>query len=152
MFLEHKIPPLVVAAIAGTIMWGVSRIVPAGSFPTPNRIFLCAVAAIVGIVIMTIAILSFRTAQTTVNPLQPESAEQLVTGGIFKISRNPMYVGLALILLSLAAYLQNLVALLAVPLFMIYMTFFQIRPEERALSEKFGEEFQAYKDSVRRWL
>ncbi len=133
-------------------MWGTSRLVPAGTFPIPHRILLCAVVAVVGIVIATIAILSFRKAQTTTNPLEPESVEQLVTNGIYQLSRNPMYLGATLILLALAVYLRNSMAFVAMPLFMIYLTLFQIRPEERILAEKFGEEFESYRKAVRRWL
>ena len=84
--------------------------------------------------------------------MEPESAEQLVTNGIYQLSRNPMYLGATLILLALAVYLRNSMAFVAMPLFMIYLTLFQIRPEERILAEKFGEEFESYRKAVRRWL
>ena len=98
------------------------------------------------------AILSFKHAQTTINPLDPNEAEALVTSGIFGISRNPMYVGLTLVLLAWAVFLQNSMAFITLPLFVIYITVFQIRPEERALAQKFGAAFESYRTSVRRWL
>jgi protein-S-isoprenylcysteine O-methyltransferase Ste14 len=151
-FLDHKVPPLVVLIIVAMIMWGASRLVPAAAFVIPYRIILCVVAIVVGVAIGATAIRSFRAAQTTVNPLHPDAAERLVSNGIYQRSRNPMYLGATFVLLALAVYLQNLMAFVTLPLFMIYLTVFQIRPEERVLAEKFGEEFQSYQRSVRRWL
>ena len=96
--------------------------------------------------------ISFRVAKTTVNPLKPETASSLVTSGVFKYSRNPMYVGLAIILLAWTTYLAVPLGLLAVVGFIAYIQRFQIVPEERALVVLFGNEFEAYQSTVRRWL
>ena len=96
--------------------------------------------------------ISFRIARTTVNPLKPETASSLVTFGIFGYSRNPMYVGLAIILLAWTTYLAVPFGLIAVLGFMAFIQRFQIAPEERALVLLFGDEFKAYQSSVRRWL
>ena len=97
-------------------------------------------------------VLSFKLAKTTVNPSKPEQASKLITSGIYRLSRNPMYVGLAFILVAWGIWLSSLWALLCVAGFIAYLTFFQIMPEERALTKLFGEEYIAYKAKVRRWL
>ncbi|MFQ3324666.1 MAG: protein-S-isoprenylcysteine O-methyltransferase Ste14 [Pseudomonadales bacterium] len=96
--------------------------------------------------------MSFRLAKTTVNPLKPESASSLVVSGVFKISRNPMYVGFALLLLAWCVYLLAPVLLMILLLFMAVITRFQIIPEERAMLKLFGEEFIDYQKAVRRWF
>ena len=84
--------------------------------------------------------------------MKPETASSIVTVGIYRFTRNPMYLGLAFALAGWAIYLANLAALLIVPIFVAYMTQFQIKPEERALLAKFGADFAAYMAAVRRWL
>ena len=95
---------------------------------------------------------AFQRARTTVNPINPAASTALVVNGIYRVTRNPMYLGFALLLLALAMYLGKLSGLLLVPLFMAYLQHFQIRPEERALQAKFGALFVAYCRQVRRWL
>ncbi len=150
--LDNKVPPPIICAAVAVIMWGASYLVPAAAFTMPYRYVFCALAVALGISISATAILSFKHAQTTINPLDPNEAEALVTSGIFGISRNPMYVGLTLVLLAWAVFLQNSMAFITLPLFVIYITVFQIRPEERALAQKFGAAFESYRTSVRRWL
>ncbi len=84
--------------------------------------------------------------------MKPDTASSVVTAGIYRATRNPMYLGLALALAGWAMYLSNLVALLIVPAFVAYMTQFQIKPEERTLLAKFGPGFAAYMAAVRRWI
>ncbi len=86
------------------------------------------------------------------NPTKPSATSSLVTGGVFRLTRNPMYLSLLLYLLAWAAYLSNWLAALLVPLFVVYITELQIKPEERALSALFGAEYASYKARVRRWL
>ena len=75
-----------------------------------------------------------------------------MSDGVYRYTRNPMYVGLACCVLAWGVYLQNFAALLGVVIFIAYMTHFQIKPEERALQEKFGDEYANFKSKVRRWL
>lgn len=96
--------------------------------------------------------ISFRRARTTVNPLKPEAASALVTSGIYRYTRNPMYVGFALWLLAWGLYLASPLVLLGVLGFVLYMNRLQIAPEERALGRLFGADFAAYRQRVRRWL
>jgi len=97
-------------------------------------------------------VLAFRQAQTTVNPVKPESASTVVSNGIFAYTRNPMYLALLLLLLAYAIWLENMLAFVGCPLFVAYMNRFQIYPEERALEGLFGERYLVYKQKVRRWI
>ena len=97
-------------------------------------------------------IVSFRQARTTVNPMKPETATTLVTSGVFRYTRNPMYLGMLLVLLAWAAFLASPASLAGVIAFVIYMRHFQIRPEEAALTSLFGQAYLEYRQRVRRWL
>lgn len=101
---------------------------------------------------MLSGVMAFRRARTTVNPLNPEAATALVIVGVYRYTRNPMYVGLATMLVGWAVYLAAPLALLGPPIFVLFIARFQIVPEERALAEKFGREFADYRKKVRRWL
>ncbi|MEO8280563.1 MAG: isoprenylcysteine carboxylmethyltransferase family protein, partial [Ideonella sp.] len=116
------------------------------------RLAISVAILVAGIGISVAGLLAFRRAKTTVNPTKPERASALVTTGIYRVTRNPMYLGLALVLIAWAVFLSSAWALLGVVGFALYMGRFQIAPEERALSRLFGSEFESYKASVRRWL
>lgn len=131
-------------------MLGFAWIAPALDVPVP-RLLAFPVGAI-GAALDAVALVQFLRMRTTTNPLKPASASALVTGGIYRSTRNPMYLGLATLLAAWAIYLGNLAALAGVPLFILYMNRFQILPEERALEERFGPEYIAYRARVRRWL
>jgi protein-S-isoprenylcysteine O-methyltransferase Ste14 len=113
---------------------------------------LTAGCLIIGLLIPIAGSIAFRKAQTTINPLKPEQASTLVKSGVFGFSRNPMYLGMSLVLFAWAISLMNVAALLLVPCFMLFIDRFQIQPEERALAAKFGAEFESYRRSVRRWI
>jgi protein-S-isoprenylcysteine O-methyltransferase Ste14 len=106
----------------------------------------------VGVAIIVAGFLAFRQAKTTVNPLTPQATTAIVTSGIYRFSRNPMYLGFLVVLTGWAMYLSNLLAFAFLPLFVLYINRFQIVPEERALYAKFSHVFTAYKRSVRRWV
>jgi len=97
-------------------------------------------------------VIFFRRAKTTINPLTPKATTTLVTTGIYRISRNPMYVGFIFILWAWAIFLKAPFSLLGVGLYIIYIQHFQIKPEEKALEQHFGNDFITYKNNVRRWL
>jgi protein-S-isoprenylcysteine O-methyltransferase Ste14 len=149
---ENKIPPPSVAVVIGLAMWGLSLRLPGVDVDEFARVIATSVAALIGVLFFISGAVSFRRAKTTVNPLKPESASSLVTSGIYRISRNPMYVGLALFLVAWAVYLASPWAFLGVVAFVIYINYFQILPEERALAALFGSEFALYQSKVRRWL
>jgi protein-S-isoprenylcysteine O-methyltransferase Ste14 len=151
--LETRIPPPVVMLLSGALAWGLARTLPGGAFTLPGRPLPWALlSALAGGAVAVAGIREFRRAGTTVNPLKPHDASALVSGGPFRYTRNPMYVGLALVLTGWILWLGSAWAALALPAFVLYITRFQIRPEERALEAHFGEAFRSYASRVRRWL
>ena len=148
--LELKLPPAAVWFICVLIMWGIARLLPFLALP---RMPLVAIAvAGIGIGIAFAGVWSFHKARTTINPLTPSQATHFVSKGVYQLSRNPMYVGLACCLIAWAIWLTYLLAWIGIPLFIAYMTHFQIIPEERVLKLKFGKEYENYCLKVRRWL
>ena len=152
-FLDTKIPPPLVGLIFALLVWVISAVTAPLIFFSQQQLLLAAGSLLmVGFGFAISGGISFRIAKTTVNPLKPETASSLVISGVFKISRNPMYVGMAFILLAWTTYLAAPFGLLAVAGFIAYIQYFQIIPEERALIKLFGAEFEAYQARVRRWL
>jgi protein-S-isoprenylcysteine O-methyltransferase Ste14 len=151
-WLETRIPPLVVVAIFAAAMWGLRLAVPALTTPYAGHLWIALILLAAGLLVMEEGARQFRRARTTVNPLHPEKATSIVDTGIFRITRNPMYAGMLLMLVGWAAYLANAVTLAGPLLFILYMNRFQIRPEERALTQVFGDPYRAYLGRVRRWI
>jgi len=151
-WLESKIPPPVVAIVIGLAMWGAAPWGPALPVEAGWRRGLSAVLLAVAVAFDLAGLLAFRAMRTTVNPLAPTRATALVTGGVYRVTRNPMYVGLCVLLLAWAMYLGALAPWLGPPLFVAYITRFQIQPEERALRRLFGGRYAQYTARVRRWL
>ena len=149
--LELKIPPPVVGALVAALMWGLATLPPSLPLPGGVRVALAGILAAVGIAFDLSGLIAFRRARTTVNPLRPERASALVTGGIYRVTRNPMYVGMAFLLTAWAVYLSALWPFLGPALFVVYITRFQIKPEEQVLRERFSE-YHTYASQVRRWL
>jgi len=150
--LELKVPPPVLALLLGLLMWLASSLVAPVEVPFGPRVGVALVLASVGLVFGLAGMVSFWRAKTTINPTRPTATSSLVTSGAFRFTRNPMYLSLLLYLFAWAAYLSNLLALLFVPMYVLYINEFQIKPEERVLSSLFGPEYAAYKERVRRWL
>jgi protein-S-isoprenylcysteine O-methyltransferase Ste14 len=149
--LELKIPPPAVAVLIAAGMWMTLRLSPVIALPQLLRTTALPVA-VAGIAVISTGLLSFRRARTTMNPMQPQAAAALVRSGIYSVSRNPMYLGLLLVLLAWTAYLSSLWAALGPLVFVLYINRFQIAPEERILAAKFGASYADYKASVRQWL
>lgn len=150
--LELKIPPPVVAGIIAALMWGISHLAPVMQVPAFMRIAAAITLALAGLGISLAGIIAFRRAHTTVNPMKPETTSSLVCSGIYKATRNPMYVGVLFVLLAWAVFLSSVWALMGPWAFMLYINRFQIAPEERVLLAMFGSSYSAYKSRVRRWL
>lgn len=150
--LQLKIPPVALTLICGLLMWGLSAAVPAATFPFPGALTVAVVVVFIGGVIAISGVFAFLRHSTTTNPMTPDAAESIVTDGIYRFTRNPMYVGLTLALVGWAVFLANAAALLVPPLFVAWLTHFQIKPEERALVEKFGRTYADYMADVRRWV
>ena len=150
--LELKVPPPVLMLLFAVTMWLLSMSAPSLTLALPWRIPVALILWSAGIAIALAALFEFLRAKTTVNPLTPEAAAAMVTSGIYRYSRNPMYVGLLLALIGWDVWLSHLLAFALLPFFILYINRFQIEPEERALSTKFGGLFRDYRRSVRRWL
>lgn len=150
--LELKIPPPAVALVTAVLMWVVSRSSPALAFVFPaGNVFAAGLAAI-GLMVAISGVVTFRRARTTLNPTKPEASSSLVSWGIYKVTRNPMYLGLLLVLTAGAIFLSNWLPFLFLPVFVVYINRFQIVPEEQALTSLFAREFVYYQSRVRRWL
>lgn len=149
--MENRIPPpfvLIAAMVLMRAIAGIDPFVHATSYSNGMGLLF----VVIGCGISVAGIVSFSRAKTTVNPLNPEKASQLVTSGIFGLSRNPMYLGMASICVGGAVYLQSPLALFGVAAFVLYIQRFQIQPEEKAMQTLFGEQFAQYKQRTRRWL
>lgn len=150
--LELKIPPPLVGLSVAVMMWFAAAMLPALSFPWAESRWLAGGLLLAGLGFDFAAILLFFKARTTVNPLSPQNTSAIVRSGVYAMSRNPMYVGMLLLLSAWAVYLQNGAALFFLPLFVLYINRFQIKPEERFLLEQFGADYDDYRRGVRRWL
>ena len=150
--LELKVPPLALVLVCAVGIALLGRFVPAANVPFPGHRALAAVAVLAGIAFSVAGIVQFRAARTTVNPMSPDRASAVVTSGVYRLTRNPMYLGMALILAGLAFWWASGPGLLLVAAYGAYMTQFQIKPEERALETVFGAAYRAYRARVRRWI
>jgi protein-S-isoprenylcysteine O-methyltransferase Ste14 len=150
--LELKVPPLVLVLILAGAMWFAAMQLPSLAITLPWRHGLAVTISSVGILFILAGVYAFQKAKTTVNPTKPAAASSVVTSGVYRFSRNPMYVGFLLALIGWAIILSHTLPFLFLPAFAAYMNRFQISPEERALSAKFGDEYETYKQAVRRWL
>ncbi|MFS8535652.1 MAG: isoprenylcysteine carboxylmethyltransferase family protein [Limnochordales bacterium] len=154
LLVELRIPPPVVFLVSGLLMRMLAAVVPDLEVPVPDpaRTIAAVLLLALGILCGALGLRELHAAGTTPDPRYPEQAAALVTGGIYRYTRNPMYLGMAVILAAWAVWLDNLAALLGVPAFVAYISRFQILPEERALAARFGAAYEAYRRSVRRWL
>ncbi|MEP1441871.1 MAG: isoprenylcysteine carboxylmethyltransferase family protein [Hyphomicrobiales bacterium] len=146
------IPPPVQGVIAAVIMWAIAKFVPALNTPFNGSLKLAIVVGAFGLAIEFAALFMFLRAKTTVSPLSPQKTESLVINGLYKYSRNPMYLGLAFLLIAYAVWLSNPLSTLVLLGFVWWITKFQIEPEEEVLREKFGNEYIEYQDRVGRWF
>lgn len=149
-FLQNRIPPVAVLVVCALLM--LLGALPWLGMLSTVRLALAFSTLLLGCAICLAGVLSFRQARTTVNPLVPQEASTLVDGGIYRYSRNPMYLGFAIVLLAWALALGKALPFLGVIGFVLYIQRFQILPEERALQQRFGASFGSYKSRVRRWI
>jgi protein-S-isoprenylcysteine O-methyltransferase Ste14 len=138
--------------LAAALMWALHRWLPLGHLIATPWNYFAALPAVIGRAITVAAGVRFRQARTTFDPLKPREASCLVTDGVFRVSRNPMYLGLVLLLIGWALWLGTVSPWLVPPLFVIVISVAHIVPEEQALEELFGEAYLAYRHSVRRWI
>lgn len=150
--LELRVPPLALLVVFAVAMAALAYALPAAQVEIPAKSLVAISLVVAGCIVAAAGVIAFRRHETTVNPLTPEQSSALVTTGIYRFSRNPMYLGFLLILAGWSVWLANWVAALLLPGFVVYMNKFQIEPEERVLKEKFAPQFAGYAKGVRRWL
>jgi protein-S-isoprenylcysteine O-methyltransferase Ste14 len=150
--LENKIPPPVLVLIIGTLMACATHFVAGAPLPEQARFAISVLCGLIGLVFGLSAFFAFGRAKTTIDPVYIERASTLVTSGIYRYSRNPMYVALTALLLCWAAYLSSWWGFAGPLFFVLFIDRFQIRPEERVMKAKFEPSYEAYCRDVRRWL
>lgn len=144
-------PPLITLACIG-LNAAIYTLFPERRLDIPGQAVFFALFTFIGLGILLSSVDLFRRNKTTVNPLKPDKASALVTTGLYQFSRNPMYLGMALVLVGFAWMWAHWYAAVPIVIFVAYMTQFQIKPEEAALEQKFGQAFEVYKARVRRWI
>lgn len=150
---ETKVPPLLLTLLCALAMWLVAYYFPReGLYGSFLRFTLSGLLLLAGLIFLFGGALRFRQEKTSMNPIKPESASKLVVSGLYRLSRNPVYLGMALCLMAWAVYLASIFAFSGPVLFILYMNRFQIVPEERALERIFAQDYLAYKNRVRRWI
>ena len=150
MDIKTKFPPPLVALTFGFLINYTKNIFP--KIEIKNEIIFGSFMIISGLIIILSAIILYKKYQTTVSPLNPSNATKLITDGVYKFSRNPMYLGLLLVLFGISIILNPIGGLFLIPLFILYLNLFQIIPEENAMVDLFKDEFLEYKKNVRRWI
>ena len=148
--MNNKIPPPIVTLFFGLCIYLSRSYFPEFSNSVLN--LLSIISFVVGIFVFAAAVSSFKKQKTTVNPISIENASSLVVSGIFKYSRNPMYLGMSIVLLGLTFKFNVIGGLLFTGIFMLFITIFQIKPEEVAMEKLFDQEWKDYTKNVRRWL
>ncbi|MBX3724626.1 MAG: isoprenylcysteine carboxylmethyltransferase family protein [Xanthomonadales bacterium] len=150
--MHRLLPPPAALFLAGLLAWLLARAFPAWQVVLPGQQGVALALAVAGSSLMLAAALSLLAARTTLNPLHPERASTLIAVGAFALSRNPIYLGDALLLCAWLVWLGQPLGLLALAGFVLWLDRAQIPAEERALAQRFGADWQAYRARVRRWL
>lgn len=147
-----KLPPALVFLIFGGFMYLLATYLPVGYFDFFGRLFLMKFFIVLSTVVIGIALTQFLKHKTTVDPHNPSKTEKLITKGIYNYTRNPMYLGMLLLLLAWGLWLGNAFNTLLAAAFVAYMNRFQISAEEAALRVRFGKAYERYLIKVRRWF
>ncbi len=151
--MKLKIPPVIIVALCALLMWSLDKyILPEYAIYFSGQRVVSKGLFVACMVTVLLALNIFRKQKTTADPINPSKASSLVSSGIFGVSRNPMYLSMLLLLIGWAVKLGNPFSILILVFFVWYMTEFQIKPEEKALAEIFGEEYEEYCQKVRRWV
>jgi len=150
--IRLKIPPPIQGLISLGLIWTAGRYFPIFAFNLSYQTWLAGLLVLGGFAIDIAGLLAFRKVQTTINPLRPQYASHLVIVGIYHVTRNPMYLGMLVVLLGAVVYFGNLSGFLVLPLFVFSINKLQIEPEEKSLDKLFGDSYQKYRADVRRWI
>tara|TARA_R110000868_G_scaffold175564_1_gene412665 strand:+ start:21707 stop:22159 length:453 start_codon:yes stop_codon:yes gene_type:complete len=150
--MHLKIPPVVVAFLASLFMYILAEFLPVGYFDFTGRVYLMYILLGFGGLIGLVSLFQFFIKKTTVNPININNSSVLVVNGVYKFTRNPMYLALLLFLLAWGLFLGNAFNVLLAAFFVSYMNAFQIKPEEEVLVKLFGVAYSNYMVKVRRWF
>ena len=150
--MKLKVPPALLFIVFVLIMRATDQLFSYEIIASPYQQMVAYIVFGVGVIIGLLGVFEFRRRSTTVNPHKPENTSELVTSGIYQVSRNPMYLGLLIGLVAVAIRLGNVSSMLLLPVFVWYMNAFQIKPEEEVMEEKFGQNFIRYMNTTRRWI
>ena len=151
-WLELKIPPPVVALLCAIGMVYLPDLFGPQVFEVPFQSWVAGLVILFGLSFDLLGFIEFRRHATTINPLSPNQSSQIVSSGIYRLTRNPMYLGMAIVLVGVTIWTGTPLGLVIVLVFAFYITRFQIKPEEQILEAKFGEAFLDYKSKVKRWI
>lgn len=146
--MENRLPPPFLTIALAALMWFAPAPETAPLWRSVLAVALFLLAGAIGLP----ALRAFRKADTTIDPVRIDRASVLVTSGIYRVTRNPMYVSLTLILVAWAVWLGGPWVWAGPVLLALWLDRFQIRPEERVMSARFGADYDRYLREVRRWL
>lgn len=141
--------------VCGMLMWLADRFAPSlGSLKIPHHNILFWIVFLAGLSLLASGVANILKRKTTIHPDRKSLAHptSLVSTGSFRYTRNPIYLGLAIMLVAWVIYLENWLIVLGVVIFVVFITKYQIKPEEEALEKIFGEEYVRYKKRVGRWI
>lgn len=150
--LELKVPPVIVVAVIAGLMALTAWLIPMGPWHFTDAKSLAVALVAIGALIAVAGVVAFRQSKTTANPMDPSASSALVSHGIYRFTRNPMYLGFLLALAGWGVQIGNLPALAWLVVYVLYINRYQIIPEERILEDKFGQDFLDYRKHVRRWF
>ena len=150
MRLRNRIPPPIVTLTFILLSFWLANYLPKLAFNYQGLLSLLMI--LIGLIIIVIGVKTFNKSDTTINPLNPREVSYLVTNGVFSYTRNPMYLGMVIILLGVTVYNGVYIGMIVLPCFILYITEFQIKPEEEAMEEIFAGDYTDYLKRVRRWL
>ena len=150
--MEQKILPVYQVVITALLMVLTIKLFPSFYYTFPFKFLIFSLLIFLAFLIAFIAVYSFRKHKTTVNPTKPETTSKIIQTGPYSFSRNPMYLALLIVLIAVGVLCENSLAFVPLPLFVWFITTYQIKPEEKALTKYFGEEYKQYLLNVRRWV
>ena len=148
--MKTKIPPPIIALVMIAIIYLSSLIIEPITFNYQTLISILVV--VIGLACAIPSFRLFAKYKTTISPFTPSETSALVTDGMYRYSRNPMYLGLVFLTIAATIFFGTWLGVVIVVAFIFLLNFLQIIPEEEALLDIFGEEYVEYQKKVRRWI
>ena len=150
MDISRKIIPPVYLLTSLILIFVLDRYLPVRKIITSPFNYSGIVVGFCGLALAASGVISFKKAGTAIRPF--ESSTFLVTDGLYRYTRNPMYLGMVILLIGVATYLGSLTPYIVIPVFFLIIQQCFIKHEEPFLENIFGQEYLDYKDKVRRWF